>query len=78
MIACVMERQCKNPNEWEGVVGGKLGGLLYIDLSDDATLEDKVANELAVEVHAVTEGEVGTVDQGGRGAGAGGGGHPRA
>ena len=75
MIACVMEKQCRNPNDWEGVVGGKLGGLLYIDLSDDASLEDKVKNELAEEVRTVTEGECGTVDQSG---GAPGGGHPRA
>ena len=79
MIACVMEPQCRNPKDWEGVVGGKLGGLLYIDLSDDATLEDKVANELVDEVNKVTDGDVGTVDQSGGGAGGGGGGgHPRA
>ena len=55
---------------------GKLGGLLYIDLSDDASLEDKVKNELAEEVRTVTEGECGTVDQ--SGGAPGGGGHPRA
>ena len=75
MIACVMEKECRNPNDWEGVVGGKLGGLLYIDLSDDATFLDKVRDELAVEMRTVIEGESGTADQGG-GAPPGGG-HPR-
>ena len=30
-----MEPACRNSKQWAGVVGGKLGGKLYIDLSSD-------------------------------------------
>ena len=44
MIVVVMEKDCRNTNEWTGAVGGKLGGTLYIDLSSDdvATFDAKV------------------------------------
>ena len=35
MIAVVMEKACRNPKDWTGTVGGKLGGMLYIDLTGD-------------------------------------------
>jgi len=35
IIVLVMEPRCLNPAAWTGTVGGKLGGLLYIDLSKD-------------------------------------------
>jgi len=35
MVTAVMEAGCRNPSAWEGTVGGKLGGKLYIDLSSD-------------------------------------------
>ena len=34
-VVAVMERGCMDPNEWQGVVGGKLGGKLYINLTED-------------------------------------------
>jgi len=38
MIAIVMEPRMRNPGNWKGQVGGKLGGKLYIDLSEDGPL----------------------------------------
>ena len=35
MIAVVMEKRCRDPRSWPGVVGGKLGPLLYVDLAED-------------------------------------------
>ena len=35
MVAVVMEPDARNPKEWLGVVGGKLGTSLYVDLSAD-------------------------------------------
>ena len=56
MIAVVMEKSCKNPRDWTGAVGGKLGGLLYIDLSDDANFDGGL-NHLITEVRKVTADE---------------------
>ena len=35
MIPVVMEPRCRNTRTWVGTVGGKLGGILYIDYADD-------------------------------------------
>ena len=35
MVACVMEPGMRNPKTWAGVVGGKLGTNLYVDLAHD-------------------------------------------
>ena len=35
MITVVMEPACHKTSDWTGTVGGKLGGLLYTDLSGD-------------------------------------------
>ena len=37
MVSAVMEPSCSNPREWRGVVNGKLGGLLYANLTADAS-----------------------------------------
>ena len=39
----VMEPHLRNPNTWHGSVGGKLGGLLYIDFTDDEKLDAAVS-----------------------------------
>jgi hypothetical protein len=36
MIPVVMEPRCRNTRSWVGTVGGKLGGLLYVDYADDS------------------------------------------
>ena len=36
MVTVVMEARCRNTREWDGPVGGYLGGRLYIDLTDDS------------------------------------------
>jgi len=51
MVAVVMEASSRNPREWKGVVGGKLGGLLYLDLSsDDESDFDSNVARLAAEI----------------------------
>ena len=35
MIVVVMEKGCRDTKKWRGTVGGKLGGTLYIDMSED-------------------------------------------
>ena len=67
MIPVVMEEGCRNAGEWTGTVGGKLGGLLYFDLSSDGDDFDKVVKRLADEIRLIS---------GGGGGGGGGGGHP--
>ena len=50
-VAVVMEANCRNPRDWKGVVGGKLGGLLYLDLSsDDESDFDSNVARLAAEI----------------------------
>ena len=52
MVPVVMEPACRNPKLWTGVVAGKLGGKLYVDLSGDvgcAAFADgvqRLANEI--------------------------------
>ena len=50
MLPVVMEPRCKCPSDWTGVVGGKLGGILYVDLSSD----DKAAFKAGIN-HLVRE-----------------------
>ena len=69
MIPVVMEEGCRNSSEWTGTVGGKLGGLLYFDLSSDGVDFDKVVKRLADEIRLISAG-------GGGGGGGGMGGHP--
>ena len=69
MIPVVMEQGCRNSSEWTGTVGGKLGGLLYFDLSSDGVDFDKVVKRLADEIRLISAG-------GGGGVGGGMGGHP--
>ena len=68
-IPVVMEEGCRNSSEWTGTVGGKLGGLLYFDLSSDGVDFDKVVKRLADEIRLISAG-------GGGGGGGGVGGHP--
>ena len=56
MIAVVMEKARRNPREWTGAVGGKLGGLLYVDLADDAKFDDGLRH-LITEIQKVTAAE---------------------
>jgi len=42
-----MEKACKDPREWEGAVGFRLGEKLFVDCSDDAFPSDERAAELA-------------------------------
>ena len=56
MISVVMERGCRNPNEWSGTVGGKLGGTLYVDLSSDGDAFDLGVKRLAAEIRLVSAG----------------------
>ena len=35
ILPVVMEPSCRNTSQWPGVVGGKLGGILYVDLNSD-------------------------------------------
>ena len=35
MVPIVMEPRCLNPQSWKGVVGGKLGSKLYINMASD-------------------------------------------
>lgn len=53
MIAVVMEKSCRNPRDWAGAVGGKLGGLLYIDLSEEAQWDVNM-KRLIDEINRVT------------------------
>ena len=56
MIPVVMEKRCRNPSDWAGTVGGKLGGKLYIDLSsDDSSAFDSGVKQLAAEIRVVLE-----------------------
>eukprot|EP00290_Baffinella_frigidus_P011452 CAMPEP_0180141772 /NCGR_PEP_ID=MMETSP0986-20121125/15136_1 /TAXON_ID=697907 /ORGANISM="non described non described, Strain CCMP2293" /LENGTH=466 /DNA_ID=CAMNT_0022084747 /DNA_START=199 /DNA_END=1595 /DNA_ORIENTATION=+ len=41
MIVLVMEKRCKNSKQWTGTVGGKLGNIMYIDLSKDGAPFEK-------------------------------------
>ena len=50
MISVVMERGCRNPNDWSGTVGGKLGGMLYVDLSSDGDGFGEGVKRLAAEI----------------------------
>ena len=56
MIPVVMEEGCRNSSEWTGTVGGKLGGLLYFDLSSDGVDFDKVVKRLADEIRLISAG----------------------
>eukprot|EP00966_Prymnesium_polylepis_P044520 1032005-Prymnesium_polylepis.1 len=44
MIPVVMEASCLDTSNWRGAVGGKLGGHLYVNLSDDNDFEAGVAH----------------------------------
>ena len=35
MVPIVMEPRCLNPQSWRGVVGGKLGSKLYVNMVND-------------------------------------------
>ena len=56
MITVLMEPSCRDPRDWCGVVGGKLGGLLYADLSTDDRWNDGL-DHLAKDIQTVIEGE---------------------
>ena len=69
MIVVVMEKSCRNPRDWTGAVGGKLGGLLYVDLSDDAKFDGGI-NHLTNEIRNVVADErVATASGGAGGSG---------
>jgi len=53
MIVVVMEKGCRNTKEWTGAVGAKLGGTLYIDLSEDGDAFDAKVKQLSVEIRDV-------------------------
>ena len=38
MIPVVVDPSCRDTSTWQGIVGGKLGGHLYIDLTSDHDL----------------------------------------
>ena len=56
MVSVVMEKSCRNPRDWTGAVGGKLGGLLYVDLCDDANFDGGITH-LTTEILKVTADE---------------------
>lgn len=43
MVPVVMEQRCLDSTTWTGNVGGRLGGLLYIDCTDDNKLDQSVS-----------------------------------
>lgn len=47
IIPVVMEPQCRDPTKWKGVVGGRLGGLLYVDCSTDELLNGSMPRLIA-------------------------------
>lgn len=49
MIPVVMEPRCRNTRSWVGTVGGKLGGLLYVDYADDSEEALAVATKRLVD-----------------------------
>ena len=59
MIPVVMEEGCRNASEWAGTVGGKLGGLLYFDLTSDGVAFDETVKRLADEIRVVSGGVCG-------------------
>ena len=48
MLPIVMESRCRNPKTWQGVVGGKLGGKMYVDCVEDDTTSFKAAIDAIV------------------------------
>jgi len=59
MIAVVMEPSLRDPRQWEGVVGGKLGGKLYVDLADDGAQFERGIERLLAEMRAVLAEDAG-------------------
>ena len=57
MVSVVMEPSCRDPKGRVGVVGGKLGGLLYVDLSADDERWGEGIEQLEENIRDVTEGE---------------------
>ena len=58
MIPVVLEPSCRDPRGWRGVVGGKLGGTLYTDLSaNDGDGWTNAIEQLDENLRAVTEAE---------------------
>ena len=57
LIVCVMEPGCSNPNSWRGAVGAKMGGLLYVDMSNDERLLGSGLEHLMEELKRVTHDE---------------------
>lgn len=57
MIVCVMESSCRNPNSWAGGVGAKMGGLLYVDMSNDERLLGSGLEHLIEELKRMTHDE---------------------
>lgn len=57
MIAVVMEGACANPRDWVGPVGGKLGGMLYVNLTADDHRFDEGIRHLASEIRTVSASE---------------------
>ena len=57
MIVCVMEPGCRNPNSWAGGVGAKMGGLLYVDMSDDVRLLGSGLEHLIEELRRMAHDE---------------------
>jgi len=55
IIPVVMEAGCRDTAEWAGVVGGKLGGKLYVDLSGPEAWETGLPN-LVRSIKAVVSG----------------------
>jgi hypothetical protein len=55
MLSVVMEPSLRDPREWTGVVGGKLGGRLYVDLSQDGPQFDRGLERLLAEMRTVVE-----------------------
>eukprot|EP00290_Baffinella_frigidus_P005559 CAMPEP_0180116170 /NCGR_PEP_ID=MMETSP0986-20121125/218_1 /TAXON_ID=697907 /ORGANISM="non described non described, Strain CCMP2293" /LENGTH=292 /DNA_ID=CAMNT_0022054911 /DNA_START=199 /DNA_END=1077 /DNA_ORIENTATION=- len=50
IIVLVMEPRCRTTADWDGVVGGKLGGKLFIDLSQDGPAFEDGINRLVKEI----------------------------
>ena len=58
MYPVVMEPRCRDPRSWTGIVGGKLGGKLYADFTDDELLEravDAIAKYIDLELQRQRE-----------------------
>jgi len=56
MVVVVMEPSMRSTNQWTGTVGGKLGGQLYTDLSNDGVAFEAGVQNVIKEVRNIASG----------------------